>query len=52
LDTPAVTARALARRWLLSEFDAEVALPVGYLCNSLGLDAGRLAAAVRSRATP
>jgi len=40
------------RRWLVGELDDQVALPIGYVCDMLGLDAGVLAAAVRARATP
>jgi hypothetical protein len=41
-----------ARRWLLGELDAEVALPVRFVCDALGIDADVLATAVRARATP
>jgi hypothetical protein len=41
-----------ARRWLVGDFDDQVALPIGYVCDMLGIDAGVLAAAVRARATP
>jgi hypothetical protein len=40
-----------ARRWLAGELDDQVAFPIGYVCDMLGLDAGVLAAAVRARAT-
>jgi hypothetical protein len=43
---------AIARRWLVGELDAEVALPVGWVCDMLGIDADVLAAAVRARAVP
>lgn len=43
---------ALARRWLLGDLDAEVALPVSLVCDALGIDAGVLSAAVTARATP
>jgi len=46
-------ARVLAaRRWLLGELDDQVALPIGYVCDMLGLDAGVLAAAARARVAP
>jgi hypothetical protein len=48
LDTPAVTARALARRWLLGELDGDVVVPIAVACSALGLDAAALAA-VRSQ---
>jgi len=38
-----------ARRWLVGELDGQVALPIGFVCDALGLDAGVLAAAVRRR---
>jgi hypothetical protein len=41
--------RLLAQRWLCGELDAEVAVPIGWVCDVLGLDAGVLAAAVRAR---
>jgi hypothetical protein len=41
----------VARRWLLGELDDQVALPVRYVCDMLGIDAGVLAAAVRARIT-
>jgi hypothetical protein len=41
-----------ARRWLVGELDGQVALPVTFVCDALGLDAGVLAAAVRAQATP
>jgi hypothetical protein len=41
----------IARRWLLGELDDQVALPVGWVCDMLGIDKGVLAA-VRARATP
>jgi hypothetical protein len=41
-----------ARRWLLGELDAEVPLPVRFVCDALGIDADVLAAAVRAWATP
>ena len=44
---------ALARRWLLGELDAEVALPVGFVCDALGINADVLAAAAaRARPAP
>jgi hypothetical protein len=42
----------LARRWLLGELNAHVALPVQLVCDALGLGAGVLAATVRAGATP
>jgi hypothetical protein len=40
--------RQLARQWLLGELDDQgVTVPVGWLCDQLGLDAEALAAAVR-----
>ena len=44
--------QALAVAWLTGTLDAEVALPVTFVCDALGLDAGVLAAAVRARALP
>jgi formate hydrogenlyase transcriptional activator len=44
-------ARRLGRRWLAGELDAEVALPVEVVCNMLGVDAGLLAAVVRTHPT-
>jgi hypothetical protein len=44
--------RALALAWLTGTFDGQVAVPVGFVCDALGLDAGALAAAVQARATP
>jgi len=44
--------RALALAWLTGTLDDQVALPIGFACDALGLDAGALAAAVRARATP
>jgi len=38
-----------ARRWLLGELDADVLLPVRFVCDALGIDADVLAAAVRGR---
>src|SRR5262249_3550700 len=38
-----------ARRWLLGELDDQVALPVGYVCDMLNIDADVLAAVVRAR---
>jgi hypothetical protein len=35
-----------ARRWLTGELDGQVALPIAFVCDALGLDAGVLAAAV------
>jgi hypothetical protein len=40
-----------ARRWLVGELDDQVALPVRYVCDMLGIDADVLAAAVRARVT-
>jgi len=48
---PRPALRMLAQRWLVGELDAEVALPVGWVCDMLGIDAGVLAAAVRARTT-
>jgi len=39
-----------ARRWLAGELDDQVRLPIAFVCDALGLDAGMLAAAVRARA--
>jgi len=39
----------MARRWLVGELDAEVRLPVGFVCDCLGISAGVLAAVVRAR---
>lgn len=44
-----MTARALARRWLLGELDAEVVGPITVACSALGLDPEALADAVRRR---
>ena len=44
--------QALAVAWLTGTLDDQVALPIGFLCDALRLDAGALAAAVRARATP
>jgi len=42
------TQRTLTRRWLCGELhDQGVAVPIGWLCDVLGLDAAALAAAVR-----
>jgi hypothetical protein len=49
---PRPALRALARRWLAGELEAEVAPAVKVVCTMLGIDAGMLAAAVRARATP
>jgi len=38
-----------ARRWLLGELDDQVALPVRFVCDVLGIEHSRLAAAVRVR---
>jgi hypothetical protein len=38
-----------ARRWLAGALDDQVRLPVAFVCDALGLDAGVLAAAVRAR---
>ena len=43
--------RALALAWLTGTFDDGVALPIGFVCDALGLDARLLAAAGRARAT-
>jgi hypothetical protein len=42
----------VARRWLLGELDAEVPLPVRFVCDALGIEADVLARVVRARATP
>jgi hypothetical protein len=42
--------RQLARRWLCGDLDDQVAVPIGWVCDQLGIDAAALAAAVR-RAT-
>jgi len=39
----------VARRWLLGELDDQVALPVGWVCDMLNIDADVLAAVVRAR---
>jgi hypothetical protein len=39
--------QGLATAWLLGELDGQVVVPIGYVCDALGLDAGALAAAVR-----
>src|SRR5262249_6694757 len=44
--------RALAVAWLTGTVDDQVAVPIGFVCDALGLDAGALAAAVQARATP
>ena len=41
-----------ARRWLAGELDDQVRLPVAFVCDTLGLDAGMLAAAVLARTRP
>jgi hypothetical protein len=41
-----------ARRWLVGDLDDQVALPIGFVCDALGLDADVLAAAVRTGTTP
>src|SRR5262245_32395083 len=46
------TDRTMGVPGLLGELDAEVAVPIGSVCDALGIDAGVLAAAVRARATP
>jgi hypothetical protein len=43
--------RALAVAWLTGTLDDQVRLPVAFVCDALGLDAGVLAAAVRVRPT-
>ena len=40
-----------ARRWLLGELDDQVALPIGWVCDVLGVEHDVLAAAVRGRAS-
>jgi hypothetical protein len=40
-----------ARRWLVGDLDDQVALPIGFVCDALGLDAARLAAVVRARSS-
>jgi hypothetical protein len=47
---PRPALHTLARRWLAGELDAEVALPIAFVCDLLGIDAGMLAATVRARA--
>jgi hypothetical protein len=37
-----------ARRWLVGDLDDPVALPIGFVCDMLGLDATVLATAVRA----
>jgi hypothetical protein len=44
--------RALAVAWLTGTLDGEVVVPLGFVCDALGLDAGALAAAVRARTAP
>jgi hypothetical protein len=44
--------QALAVAWLTGTLDDQVVVPVGFVCDALGLDADGLAAAVRARATP
>jgi len=39
----------VARRWLCGELDDQVALPVAYVCDMLGIEHEVLAAAVRAR---
>src|SRR5215475_13488020 len=39
----------VARRWLLGELDDQVALPVRWVCDVLGIESDVLAAAVRAR---
>jgi len=41
-----------ARRWVVGDLDDQVALPIGYVCDMLGIDADVLAAAVRARTAP
>lgn len=41
-----------ARRWLVGDLDDQVRLPVAFVCDQLGLDAGVLAAAVRACSAP
>ena len=43
--------RALALAWLTGTFDDGVALPIGFVCDALGLDAGALAAAAQDALT-
>jgi len=43
--------RALALAWLTGTFDDQVALPIGFVCDALGLDAGALAAAAQDALT-
>src|SRR5262245_46240203 len=43
---------AVARQWLVGELDDQVALPVGWVCDMLGIDVDVLAADVRAGATP
>jgi hypothetical protein len=40
-----------ARRWLLGELDDQVALPIGWVCDVLGVEHDVLAAAVRASAS-
>jgi hypothetical protein len=49
---PTPRRRALAVAWLTGTLDDQVVVPVGFVCDALGLDAGVLAAAVRARAAP
>jgi hypothetical protein len=44
--------QALAVAWLTGTLGDQVRLPVAFVCEALGLDAGVLAAAVLARATP
>ena len=42
-----VTARTLARRWLLGELDDQVTVPIAWVSDALGIDAATLARIVQ-----
>ena len=44
--------QALAVAWLTGTLEAGVAVPVAVVCDTLGIDAGLLAATVRARTAP
>jgi len=46
------TQRTLAQRWLCGELDDQVAVPVRFVCDVLGIDGDAIAAAVRRSAAP
>jgi hypothetical protein len=43
--------RALAFAWLTGTLDDQLALPIGFVCDALGIDAGALAAAAQDALT-